>query len=524
MIGSPRAWTWAALLVYCLWSVLLISANPGLQYDEALLVLGSVHMQNSPGILTLPHDPDTWTCIAGRCFPLMTVRYVGAAKEYLCLPLFAVFGPRAEVLRLASMLLGLIGIWGIARLLAAHAGPRAAALTAWVLAMHPAYVDLTIFDNGTVAVWMFAAGLLAVAASRYLTELSNRSLAVAARKPILSRARQQAGAAFLLGVAMGFGIWARANFLWLLLAFAVAAVLVLRRRSLPPVVHLAAMGAGGVIGGAPFLIYQIVSGGGTWEAIGMFTTEETLAQKLAVRWRMFSEVLLSDREHRAIWDGPPLPEWQVWLFPAIVMAATLVCLISRKPLGRVFALAFLIMGSLLFFSRLPVAEHHLIVLVPLAAVISVLGAEIAWNRRTRVAIVVAAVLYFGSALHWQMSAWRRITETGGVGQWSDAVYPLAEHLMQNYPGVEVRILDWGLQNNLYLLTGGKLRSREMIEYPAGAASRGGVFLINGPANRNFPQATEAFLKELETLRAKVLRYRVRQRNGTVYAEIFDTRR
>ena len=124
MSGSTRAWTWAALLAYCLWSILLISADPGLQYDEALLVLGSVHMQNSAGVLTLPHDPNTWTCFAGRCFPLMTVRYAGAAKEFLCLPAFALFGNGAEVLRLVSMILGVTGIWGIARLLSAQAGPR----------------------------------------------------------------------------------------------------------------------------------------------------------------------------------------------------------------------------------------------------------------------------------------------------------------------------------------------------------------------------------------------------------------
>ena len=124
MSGSTRAWTWAALLAYCLWSILLISADPGLQYDEALLVLGSVHMRNSAGVLTLPHDPNTWTCFAGRCFPLMTVRYAGAAKEFLCLPAFALFGNGAEVLRLVSMILGVTGIWGIARLLSAQAGPR----------------------------------------------------------------------------------------------------------------------------------------------------------------------------------------------------------------------------------------------------------------------------------------------------------------------------------------------------------------------------------------------------------------
>src|SRR6476660_6689769 len=103
-----RYWPWVlrgAVAVYCLWAGLLTLQNPGFQYDEALLVLGSVHMRHSPRELTLPHDPDTWVCPGGRCFPLMTVRYVGAIKEYLCLPLFAAFGAGAETVRLLSTLL-----------------------------------------------------------------------------------------------------------------------------------------------------------------------------------------------------------------------------------------------------------------------------------------------------------------------------------------------------------------------------------------------------------------------------------
>jgi hypothetical protein len=83
----------ASLAVYVLCAGLLILQNPGLQYDEALLVLGSVHLRHSQRELTLAHDPTTWVCPAGRCFPLMTVRYVGAIKEYLCLPLFAASVP-----------------------------------------------------------------------------------------------------------------------------------------------------------------------------------------------------------------------------------------------------------------------------------------------------------------------------------------------------------------------------------------------------------------------------------------------
>src|SRR6188474_2079468 len=89
---TARFWPWAvwgALALYILWACLLILQNPGFQYDEALLVLGAVHLRHSPGELTLPHDPNTWICPSGFCLPLMTVRYVGAIKEYLCLPLFA---------------------------------------------------------------------------------------------------------------------------------------------------------------------------------------------------------------------------------------------------------------------------------------------------------------------------------------------------------------------------------------------------------------------------------------------------
>ena len=162
--APDRLWRWllpATLGIYCIWAALLIWNGPGLQYDEALLVLGSVHMRHSSQEITLPHDPNTWVCPFGRCFPLMTVRYVGAIKEYLCLPLFAAFGPSAAVVRIVSALLGLFGIWGLAKLLREQLGIRVAACTAFLIAMHPAYVDLTVFDNGTVSVWMAAMGLLA---------------------------------------------------------------------------------------------------------------------------------------------------------------------------------------------------------------------------------------------------------------------------------------------------------------------------------------------------------------------------
>jgi Dolichyl-phosphate-mannose-protein mannosyltransferase len=503
-----------ALALYCLWAGLLILQNPGLQYDEALLVLGSVHMRNTPLELTLPHDPDTWICPSHRCFPLMTARYVGAIKEYLCYPLFAIFGAQAEVLRILSVLLSALGIWGIAKLIREQVSPLAGAVTACVIAMNPAYVDLTTFDNGTVAIWMAALGLLCAAISSYVR-------------------RRNAAAAFWLGAAMGLGVWARANFLWLLIGLAGAAVLVLRTRILQPVSDWAAFLLGGAVGGFPFLLYQVISRGGTWEAMSIFTIHDSLSQRLSTRLIMFSETLISDREHRAMWNGPAMPGWERWLFLIVVIAACLVCLRSRSIWERGFALCFLFLGAFLFFSTIIVAEHHLIVLVPLAAAITVFGsftlARYAWGRQI---VACLAIVYLGVAGYWQIAAIRGLSRTGGVGQWSDAVFALADYLQEKYSTQEIKILDWGLQNNLYILSDGKIRSREIYGFASKEWSgtgrpwveeirNGGVFLMNGPSNRQFPTASLAFLEALRAAHPSVRRFTVNQLSGDPYAEIVE---
>ncbi len=504
-----------ALLTYCLLAALLILQHPGLQYDEALLVLGSVQMRHSAAELPLPHDPDTWICPAARCFPLMTVRYVGAIKDYLCLPLFAVFGTHAWVVRLLSALLGLLCLWGLARLVRAHAGETAAAFTCAILAVHPAFLDLVVFDNGTVSIWMASVGILALAASRYLT-------------------RQDQASAFWLGAAMGLGIWARANFAWLLIAIGISAGIVLGKRAIPPVRQLSVMLAGGITGGLPFLIYQIHSRGGTLQAMNMFVSQEPLLDRIAVRLQILAEVLISDREHRAIWDGPPLPDWQPFLMAGIVLASCAVCLWMGAAWARVAALQFLILAAILVSSRMQVSGHHLIVLVPLAAFLTALAllrlseAHIGF----RWLACLLGILYCGVALYWQAAAIQGIAATGGVGQWSNGIDEVSALLQSKYPDREVKILDWGLENNLFVLNDGKLHTREI--YGDATAQRtgqgrswekvieeGGVFLLNGPENRNFPEASQGFLAALETMRPTLQRHLIKQGNGTVYAEVID---
>jgi hypothetical protein len=284
------------------------------------------------------------------------------------------------------------------------------------------------------------------------------------------------------------------------------------------------MVVGGIGGGSVFLFYQVVSRGGTFEAIEMFRTTEPWRVRIMSRLVMLGEVLLSDREHRAMWSGPPMPEWQFWLFPAIVMAACIVCL-TMKHWPRFVALQILILTAILLFSRMPVAEHHLIVVVPLAATACVLAGLIVSDRYSwgkGIALGIGAI-YFGSAIMWQVAAIRGLASTRGVGQWSDSIFELTAHLERHYANQEVKFLDWGFQNNFYVLSDGRVRSREIVRGPAASAEmrHGGIFVLSGPGNRVYPAASEAFLETLAATDAPATRHTIRQRNQASYAEVIE---
>jgi len=513
---QDRKWIWiarGALVVYCFLAGILILQRPGLYYDEALMAVGSVHMRHSPAELTLPHDPDTWMCARGHCFPLMTMRYIGAIKEYVYLPAFALFGTRTEVIRIVSLLFSLICIWGVGKLLGDQISRPSGAFAALAIAINPAFVSTTVFDNGAVTAMMAAFGLVCIAISRYVRNPSTRS-------------------AFWVGAAMGFGVWSRANFVWLMISILAAAVIVLRRKLLAPIVHWAAWIGGGLLGGLPFLIYQVHSKGGTWEATNMFIAHEPLAGRLLTRLVLLSETLLIDREHRAMWDGPAMADWQRWLFPTVVLVSLVVCLATsrrvRSPWAQGAGLTFLFLALFLFFSKTPIAEHHLIALVPLAAMVvvlacSLLQAQFGWGAGVSAGL---AAVYLSSVFYWDVQTIEGLHRTRGVGPWSDAIYTLARELPKKYPTQEVKILDWGLENNLYVLTDAQLHTREIYSDEAHRPwieeiRRGGVFLLNGPENRQFPAASEALLKTLAEARPVIERVTYPQHSGIAFAEVID---
>ncbi|MCC7496975.1 MAG: glycosyltransferase family 39 protein [Bryobacterales bacterium] len=500
------------VFLYLILAAVMIARRPGLHYDEALPALAPVHLLASHGRapIPVPHDPDTWLPVFGRWVPLMELRYVGAVKEYLLLPVFALFGPKAAWIRIVSALLGAVGVFGVGRLLSRHWSAPAGMAAAFLIAINPSYIDQTVFDHGTIATSMAAFGLIALAWDRYLT-------------------RQTLWTSLFLGLAAGLSIWARANLLWFLLPLAAAILLVAHPWRQTPWSHWVVMAAGTLAGSSPFLVYQFYSRGGTWQALSMYTEHQPVHALLPARLKMLGLAFISNAEHRAMWNGGPVPAWETWLFPTLAAVGLVACLVMR-PRSRMAMITSLTLAGFTGFlltSRLQVSEHHLVALLPLAVVVAVLGFSIMARRWVAVRYLSRGImaLYVGVCAYWLSSAAIGLNETRGVGPWSDAMVTTVQAIERNAGGRPVTVLDWGLGNSLYVLSGGRIVPHEVYEQQLDAGSwrnafrNGGIFVINGPAHRFFPAPAESFLDAVAGVGNKARRISIPEHGGAEFAEV-----
>src|SRR5271154_4156159 len=163
------------------------------------------------------------------CLPIMLAPYVGASKDYVLLPLFAIACFHVGVARMGAALLAACGIFGAWFFMNRFFGAAAAAFTAGFLALNPSYIDLPLFDQGNIAFSLGILGLVLVA----ITLIAD----------VPSHARF-----FVLGLLIGLGIWGRLNFAWLVFAAGVAVVAVFRRELLGMLRFVPSLVAGTLVG------------------------------------------------------------------------------------------------------------------------------------------------------------------------------------------------------------------------------------------------------------------------------------
>ena len=519
---APRPLLAGAVLVYIALAIALVSVGPGPGYDETLWHAGAVHMLTSHGPPPFAHSGYAWVHVGGWSWPLMVMPYAGAISFYLLLPVFAVFGPGMVAARAAAMLLAAFGLWGLGRLVGGVAGGASAAAVVLVLAVHPGYLSNTVFNDSGFAYWMAALGAACLALRRYLEQ-------------------RTAVWAAVLGFACGIGVWTRLNFAWLVAAAVLGALVGFGRRAIPPIWHLAAAGAGALLGSAPLIWYGVRSGGrDTLAFMAAYESVGRSAQHVVSRLHLLATSLLYDDEHRrGLWEGPPfLPVWQTAFVCSVVAAAVLAAFVGRAddPLHRwhrATTAALLALAAVMVATRLPVRGHHLLTLVPFAAVAVVLAAArlLARHPASRPAVAVVAALYLGIALFWDWSAWRGLPRIGGTGQWSDATVALARYLdARRAP--RVTALDWGFHNSIYVITSGRVQARELFWSDPDAPGAPvwtqeivphGLYLTHVPPYQ-YPMGaapTERFREALNHSGLRYSRLVFRDRRGRPHTELIE---
>ena len=241
-----------------------------------------------------------------------------------------------------------------------------------------------------------------------------------------------------------------------------------------------------------------------------------------------------------MWGGPQMPLWQRILFPTVVAVsayASLYWTVAKKrpaPPRRCLALIFLLLFGYMFWSRLYIAEHHLIALLPIATVMVVLTARDSWLRWPigRYLVVLLAFVYLASAVKWNLMAANEIRLTGGVDAWSNAITSVSSYLQRNCAGRRVKVLDWWLENGLFVLSAGQTVGLEL--FPGATLEHtglgkpwtdeiapGNVYVLRSSELMPVPDARKGFIRAMAMSALPVRRTDFPQKQGSPYAQVFE---
>jgi 4-amino-4-deoxy-L-arabinose transferase-like glycosyltransferase len=382
--------------------------------------------------------------------PLMVFAYSGALKTYLFWPVFHLFTPNPYSLRVPMVFAGILTILGFYYFAKGIAGIYAALLAAVLLASDPSFLLANTFDWGPVALQH----LLLVAGCCLIVRGSLRS------------------GFFVFGLAL----WDKAVFVWPLAGLSAGALVAYFpeiRRVFEDKRKVAGALVALLAGASPLILYNLRSRGETATSTAHFSLEHLPIKVHELNLALNGSGLfgfLAGRES----EGNPKPaisteaRFTGWvhdlsgdshsnIFPvAVVIAGLGAPLWWRSPNRRpaLFAIVF----SLITFAFMGItrdageAVHHTILLWPMPHLL--VGIAIASLRPRWVTAVLGAVLVCSNVLVLNQYIFQ-LDRYGAHGNFTDAIYPLAEDLQGAQPE-HVYVMDWGLTETLTFLGRGKL--------------------------------------------------------------------
>lgn len=499
----------APFVVYTILGLALIDTRPGMQGDEAYLLEGAVRLLRGEEFVQ-------W----------MATPYHASLKAYLLVPFFAVAGVTAEAARALNLVLGAVGIAGVGFFAGRAFGYGWSVIAMFFLAVHPGYVAASVFDSTGLPLMMAGLGLTLIALERFLREPGSRT-------------------AFVLGVALGFGTWTRANFIWINFAL-LAALLIVRFANLRHWTKLALpLIAGGVVGGLPLLIYQFQSRGGTFRYMREASSAAAGAD-FQQRLKILLDVFFYDAHRRYIWGGESIEPRLASFFIAACVALSIILTLAGVPRTRflperrLISVWVLLGLTIMLTTDMPLNQHHFLSYLPLFLLAGI-GCFAAFfspemSRRSQATIAAAgcalAVGYFALVIYWIGFTVRALHANGGVDFWSDASRQLTAEVERRRAGRPVQVLDWGPNFTLYVESAGEIVPTSLFwnrsatyaqtgEAWSEVVRRGGLFVRISPDIAHNSMSADGFIAALRESPTQPVVVPIRQRNGRGYAEIYD---
>lgn len=395
---------------------------PGVQTDEALS--GAAYFQQTGSVETFR--------AFGHDVPTMAMSYLGSLKTWVYALVFSWSAPSVWAIRLPMLVVGAAAIVLFARFMEGVYGRAAAWVATALLATDASLVLTTTFDWGPVALQH----LLQIAAAYFLWRFHRED-----------RWWMLALAAFVAGLAL----WNKAIFAWTLMGAGTALLLVFPRELWRRVtVRNVVLAAVFFAGGASMLIrYNVRHEGSTWRSNANLAFKNIQDKHIHVR---------------AMLDGSSVFGFMIaednfattrFTYGAWVMAAAALAALLARQRAALFPL---LAAGFTWLAMTVTADgggsvHHAILLYPFGHWLLAAVVAMALQRRVAsVTVAVVAALLVADNVR-VMGVYRdNAIRLGGRGDWTDAIYPLVERVRARHPK-EVRMYDWGLQDNFILLSG-----------------------------------------------------------------------
>jgi hypothetical protein len=397
--------------------------------------------------------------------PLMLMSYLGTLKSWIYRPIFQWFGVGVSAARVPMLLAGAASVWLFYLLLRRAAGERAALLGCGLLATDSLYLLTTCFDWGPVALQhlLILSGMLLLFG--FYQHPSHLRLA---------------WGCFLLGMAM----WDKALAAWMIGGIGLALIIVFPKqivrvttfRRVAISVFFFALGA------LPLIVYNIEQPLATFRGNASWDTSDLAGKGRLLAATADGSALfgwLNDEGWQT--RDPHLPHGALQSASAgisalaghprhspLLYAFALALLLAPLARGHALrAIVFALLAMAFAWAQMAVTAnaggsvHHAILLWPLPQMVIAISFAAA-SRRLRaagipaLAAVLALLMISGLLVTNEYRC--LILRNGGSPNWTDAIYRLADY-MKGDSSSNVFCMDWGIMDNMRLLSRGKLPLR-----------------------------------------------------------------